>query len=155
MTAYENIYTIGLSDNMTHFISENKLIYVPMRVLAKPKNLRDISSSKKKLKNDIKYNGFFCAITKVSNMDQYNDLKKFSNENQHKLNSTKNLKLFRDKFIRADFAINPYGFRKRNFIGNFKFNFINTFKIIKFIILSILGNKPLSSIKLMFNQNFL
>ncbi len=155
VTAYENISTIGLSKTMTNFISENKLIYVPMRVLAKANNVRDISSSKKKLKNDIKYQGFFCAITKVSNMDQYNDLKNFSNKNRYKLNSTKNLKLYRDKFVNADFAINPYGFKKRNFIGIIKLNFINSFKKIKFIIHCILRNKPLNSIRLIFNQNFL
>ena len=41
--------------NCNNHISENKLIYVPMRVLAN--KTRDISISKKKLKNDIKYKG--------------------------------------------------------------------------------------------------
>ena len=107
VTSYENNSLLGFTKEMRYFITNNALLFAPMRVMGSKMNSKEIMEAKVKLKLDMQYAGFFRAITSVSNINQYKDLMNFSNQNLSVLRKSKTLFLNHVNTFRKD-AKTPY-----------------------------------------------
>ena len=109
-TAYENINQYGFTKDLKRFIYKNKLLYAPMRIIGNKKDENSIEMAKNKLVKEMEYEGFYAAITQVSNLYQYNDLINFSKINiGNNLRNNSKLFLFSDTERKRFPALNAYG----------------------------------------------
>ena len=157
MTSYENTKIYGFSNLLRNFIVNHNLVFVPMRVIGSSKNNFDIKRSKIKLKKELQIMKYFLGITQVSSIEQYLDLKNFSDKNINRNYTIKHDRKLTDiNILSREKAINPYGI-------NYKFNLKKFILFLKYrlkdifiLMIQILGRKKkLSLVKVIFSQNLI
>jgi len=110
LTSYESTKVSGFTELMRKFIKSNNILFAPMRVIGSKSKNNEIISSKNKLKKELRYKGFFRAITQVSTIEQYLDLKSFSFEILQQVGKKENIDKIYENFNASRISsTNPYG----------------------------------------------
>jgi hypothetical protein len=148
-TSYEGIEVRGFSSELLSYIADNKLYYMPMRVLSfgsGNQGLQALALSKEKVLEDSKYKYFFRAITGTTKILHYQENRNTEFSDLGQLRSRSFIKEYSDS-PRIN-AVNPYGI-----IYHRCYDFDRLAKESKHIILNVLSLlKNRKSLLLVFRQ---